>query len=32
MLYYDTIDVSEGIDVIRQANQKNAVFLTISSF
>ena len=30
MLYYDRIDVSEGIDVIRQVNQKSAIFVTIS--
>ena len=30
MLYYDRIDVSEGIDVIRQVNQKSAIFATIS--
>ena len=36
MLYFDRIDVSEGIDVnmtlIRQTNQKSAIFSTISIF
>ena len=32
MLYYDRIDVSEGIDVNKQANQKSAIFVTIIIF
>ena len=32
MLYCDRIDVSEGIDVIRQANQKSVIFVTIGIF
>ena len=29
MLYYGRIDASEGIDLIRQANQMSAIFVTI---
>ena len=29
MLYDDRTDVSKGIDVIRQANQKSVIFVTI---
>ena len=32
MLYCDRIGVSEGIDVIRQANQKSAIFVTFGNF
>ena len=32
MLYYDRIDISEGIDLIRQANQKSTIFVTIGIF
>ena len=32
MIYYDRIDVSEGIDVIRQANEKSAILVTIGIF
>ena len=29
MLYFDRIDVSEGINVNKQANQKSVIFVTI---
>ena len=29
MTYYDRIDVSEGLMLIRQANQKSVIFATI---
>ena len=29
MIYYDRIDVSEGIDVNKQMHQKRVMFLTI---
>ena len=33
MLYYDKIDISEGIDLdIKQMNQKGALFVTIRIF
>ena len=32
MLYYDRIDVSEGIDVKKQANQKSEIFVTTAIF
>ena len=32
MLYYDRIDVAKGIDVIRPANQKSAIFVIIDIF
>ena len=32
MLYYYRIDVSEGIGLIRQVNQKSAIFVTIGIF
>ena len=32
MLYIDRIDVSEGIMLIRQVNQKSVIFVTIGIF
>ena len=32
ILYYNRIDVSEELLLIRQANQKSAIFVTIGSF
>ena len=32
MIYFDTIDISEGIDINRQANKKSAIFVTIDIF
>ena len=32
MLYYDRIEVFEGIDVNKQANQRSAIFATIGIF
>ena len=32
MIYYDRIDVSEGIDVNKQGNQKSVIFVTIVTF
>ena len=32
MLYYDRVDISEEMMLIRQANQKSVTFLTIYSF
>ena len=32
MLYYDEINVSEGIDIINQINQKNVWFVIIGIF
>ena len=29
MIYFDRIDVSEGIDLIKQVRQKGAIFITI---
>ena len=29
MLYYDRIDVSQGIDVIKEVHQKSVIFVTI---
>ena len=29
MIYYDRIDVSEGIHLIKQVHQKNVMFVTI---
>ena len=32
MLYYDKIDVSEGIDVNKQMHQKSVIFVIIGIF
>ena len=32
MLYYDRIDVSEGIDVVSQVHLKNALFVAVGIF
>ena len=32
MLYYDRIDISEGLDVIKQGHQKSGTFVTIGIF
>ena len=32
MIYYDRINVSEGIVLIRQANQEDAIFVIIGIF
>ena len=32
MLYFDRTDISEGIMLIKQANQKNVLFFTIVTF
>ena len=32
MLYYDRVDISEEMMLIRQANQKSVIFFTIYSF
>ena len=32
MLYYNQINVSEGIMLIKQVNQKSAIFVTIGIF
>ena len=32
MLYYDAIDVSEGIDINKQFHQKSVIFVTIVIF
>ena len=32
MLYFDGIDVSEGIDLIKQVYQKSVIFVTIDIF
>ena len=32
MLYYDRIDVSEGIDVNKKVHQKRILFVTIGIF
>ena len=32
MLYYDRIDISEGIDVNKTSEQKSAIFVTIITF
>ena len=32
MLYYDRINVSEGTMLIKQVNQKSAIFVTIGIF
>ena len=32
MLYYDKIDVSEGLMLIWQANQKSTIFVTFGIF
>ena len=32
MIYYDRIDVSEGIDVYKKVHQKSIVFVTIGIF
>ena len=29
MIYYDRIDISEGIDLIKQVHQKSVMFVTI---
>ena len=32
MLYYDRIDVSEGIDINKTNSSKNVIFVTIGMF
>ena len=32
MIYFDTIDIFEGIDINRQANKKSAISVTIDIF
>ena len=32
MLYYDRIEVSEGIDIKKQVHQKSVIFVTIGIF
>ena len=32
MLYFDRIDVSEGIDVIKQVHQKSVMFLKLQFY
>ena len=32
MIYYDRIDLSEGIILIKQVDQKNVIFVAVSIF
>ena len=32
MLYFDRLDISEGTDINKQANQKSEIFVTIGIF
>ena len=32
MLYFSRIEISEGIDLVKQVHQKNVIFVTIGIF